>query len=313
MYVQLQAQLAGATAQADRWYPLTRDASGALVVSTGGGGIVRVEGAVTPTDNFANPTNAVPAASFTMGYDGANWDRVRVRPWTSTPGTQTASVAAFDVIAQLCGSNGLGGISDVAVTASNQMRVSFAPNGPIVNVDNSNFTNAVSEYVGTINYVRTQTTLPATYTDARWTSPSADAYAQTFVVGGRPANNTRNLPSNIVQTGGGDRTVSNAPCVLRWLDVTNLDTGTAIVFVQLHNTAGAIGAGATAVLSFPLGPGGVGSTVTNLQARMRECFADVSGGGGLYFSTGLHIGISSTAGTYTAVGTVCQVNATTYS
>lgn len=292
------------------------DGAGNLVSAfVDAGGNQRVAGAVTPADNVTTRTDCVPTAANMLATDpaGTQTDRLRCRPWTAAVGTQTASVAALDVFAQLCGANGLGGISDVAVTASNQLRVSFAPNGPSAVADNVNFAGQVLEYAGVIPSVRTQTTLPSAYTDARWTPPNADAYAQQFTMDGRPANNARNAPSGTFLTaGGGDSTIANAPVVLRWLDVVNLDTTTTIVYAQLHNVAGAVGAGAVPVLSFPIGPGGVGSTVTNLAARFTQAFGDVSGGGGLRFSTGLHIAISSTAATYTAVGTTVQVNASYY-
>jgi len=50
------------------------NASGRLQVDvvTGGGG-----GSNTPTDAFANPTDAIPSQSFLMGWNGSAWDRVK--------------------------------------------------------------------------------------------------------------------------------------------------------------------------------------------------------------------------------------------
>lgn len=45
------------------------DASGNQITSFGGAG------STTPTDNFANPTNASNSASFNFWWDGATWDR----------------------------------------------------------------------------------------------------------------------------------------------------------------------------------------------------------------------------------------------
>jgi hypothetical protein len=41
----------------------------------GAGGGTVVTGSTTPTDNQANPTNAIPAEAFNMVFDGANWDK----------------------------------------------------------------------------------------------------------------------------------------------------------------------------------------------------------------------------------------------
>jgi hypothetical protein len=300
------------------------DTIGVMVGPDGAGNLVsafvdasgnqRVAGAVTPADNFATPANAVATFSLNAAFDGATWDRNYCRAIANAVGQGANPTAAVETLSVIAGRSSTiaSTIQTPFVDAGGQLFVTIMGAGSVY-ADNTNQTAIATQTAQAIALVRTQTTLPATYTDARWNAPSADAYAQLFAMDGRPANNGRSQPSGTFLTaGGGDNTIANAPCVLRWLDVVNLDTTTTIVYVQLHNVAAAVGAGAVPVLSFPIGPGGVGSTVTNLAARFTQAFAEVSGGGGLRFSTGLHIAISSTAATYTAVGTTVQVNASFY-
>jgi hypothetical protein len=69
------------------YIPLTTDATGNLRV-TGGAG------ATTPTDDFANPTDATNSASFNMLWDGATWDRA---PGNAESGAFVAGLTADDV------------------------------------------------------------------------------------------------------------------------------------------------------------------------------------------------------------------------
>ncbi len=90
------------------WQPLIVDpATGALVVtSSGGGPATVVEGDQTPSDAYANPTDAIASWSLLGGYDRAagTWERVDTGDLSVlAPGTLAAGGNALRVQAYLVG------------------------------------------------------------------------------------------------------------------------------------------------------------------------------------------------------------------
>lgn len=94
------------------WVPLEVD-------PTTGDLKVTVEGTVTPGDAMANPTNAVPAASFGLAWNGITWQRIRITSGGSllvgasgfsTPGDALPNpTAAIDSLSYTAAYNRAGG------------------------------------------------------------------------------------------------------------------------------------------------------------------------------------------------------------
>ncbi len=81
------------------------------------------------------------------------------------------------------------------------------------------------------------------------------------------------------------------------LTVTVSNTNAAARYLQVHNKASAPAAGETAVMSFVIPAG------TATQPAIREIGIETLGMGGFYLSTGIAIGISTVAATFTAATT----------
>lgn len=79
------------TLAAGQFSPLRVDSTGALVVTGGGGGGMVVIGSETPSDAFANPTDAVGSWSLLGAWDGTQW----VRPRAGQLGTLSAATAGL--------------------------------------------------------------------------------------------------------------------------------------------------------------------------------------------------------------------------
>src|SRR3990172_7831233 len=89
---------------------IANDSTGVLSVDDNGGsltidGTVTATGANTPSDNFANPVNAVPSQSFLMGWDGATWDRLKT---TDVGATATNGILAEGLYAWAGGPESVG-------------------------------------------------------------------------------------------------------------------------------------------------------------------------------------------------------------
>lgn len=70
-------------ATAEAYQPISIDpATGGVLVTAigGGGGGGLVFGNHTPSDNYANPTDAINSIGLNSAWDGANWDRMRIAP-----------------------------------------------------------------------------------------------------------------------------------------------------------------------------------------------------------------------------------------
>ena len=59
------------------WDMARGDATDGLLVNLGSNNDVTCTGGVTPTDNYATPSDAISVAGFNMAYDGSAWDFVR--------------------------------------------------------------------------------------------------------------------------------------------------------------------------------------------------------------------------------------------
>jgi hypothetical protein len=284
--------------------PVACDAAGRLLIATAAAAPLDVRGPATPSDAYANPTAAVESWSLAGGWDATanRWARVRALPWASATGNETAQAYALATFGQICGPNGLGGITRMRVTSTGAL-IAGNSYGQTALADNINASGQSMEFGLTFPLVRTQSTLAAALTDNRSSQPNADVYGQLFVTRGRPALNARNQVQSHISSGV-DNPVVNAPCVLRWMEVTN-EAAAAIVYAQVHNVAVALAGGEVPLVSIPLG----GTTVTGIPSSKIVNFDDYSAGGGLYLNVGCHIAYSSTFATYTAVGTAAKTNA----
>lgn len=67
------------------------DDNGVTLSIDDGGGLVTVNGIVTPTDNFSNPTESINTRTLNSEWDGAAWDRTRHSFTQETTGITTVS------------------------------------------------------------------------------------------------------------------------------------------------------------------------------------------------------------------------------
>jgi hypothetical protein len=137
-------------------------AGGAGAAGSGSSGGV-VTGANTPSDNFANPTDAVPVQGFTMFWDGATWDR-----WNGNVGASATGTFAND--ANAAGTNRvttLPGITENAAPSRTDGRnaaLSLTTGGAarvmITNSAGAATTIATDNVFGTATYTEATTTGP---------------------------------------------------------------------------------------------------------------------------------------------------------
>lgn len=111
-----------------------------------------VAGASTPSDNFANPTTAVPTFALSGVWDGSNWDRA---PGTSADGALVNLGANNDVTLN-AGQNSIGNVGGKTVavtvtppvTATNAYGVNYVVGG-LLTFSNA-FTTAGSGIIQTV-------------------------------------------------------------------------------------------------------------------------------------------------------------------
>ena len=96
-----------------------------------------------------------------------------------------------------------------------------------------------------------------------------------------------------------DITVKATPGNLLAITVSSTNAGAR--YLQLHNKASAPAAGETAIMSFSIPAG------TVAQPSRVGIGCDMFGCGGLYFSTGIAVGISTVAATFTAATTTDHI------
>jgi len=292
-YSFMKAQLAGATGAADAWYSIVVDASGRLSIA----------GSNTPADNFATPTNAIPAQCFLQAYDGAAFDLVRSRGWVSTVGVQTASAAAIDTVTQLTGPNGAGTITVARVNTTGALTVASLAG----DIDGS--ANATSFNYGSTALLNTysialfgiSSTLPG-FTAGSNTkgAAQADTNGNLYVRDGAPALNARDNPTPNIAVDSADIPVKTSAGVLWSFHFVSTMAGGTVYYMQLHNKASALSGGDVPIATFAINGSGLVGPFDSTKFL---------GPHGRYFSAGIRIGFSSTPGTYTAIGApLCVVS-----
>lgn len=260
----------------DRWLPVYIDTTrNALIVAgTGGGGAFIVEGAQTPGDNVATPSDCVDTRAFIQTYDGANWDMLRsqtyVNPIPDGSVPQMVAVAAY-----VYGNDGAGN--------ARRIRVSGATGDTLVNVqdplsffvDNSAFAGGQGLSAAALAFHRNQAgnwyltrggyydTIPAAAVPAIVNSLASGGFrnARLALTNGEAAAHQLNdrgalltTPARLNTTDVRDAvlyleedavTQHTFAAVAAWVYNVGAINGTAgVLYLQLHNSAGAIVLGA---------------------------------------------------------------------
>ena len=123
-----------------------------------------------------------------------------------------------------------------------------------------------------------------------------DATNNMMATGNKPvASGTYSGTAFTAQLNDVDIAVKATPGNLLAISASSINAG--VRYLQLHNKASAPTSGETAIMSFSIPAG------TVAQPSRMEIGCDMLGCGGLYFSTGIAIGISTVAATFTAATT----------
>ena len=296
-YAYMKAQVAGATGVNDPWVSVTTDASGRFVIA----------GANTPADNFAIPTNCIPAQSFLQAYDGAAFDLVRVRAWPNAVGVATASVAAVETVGQLVGPNGTGSNTIARVNTTGALTISSLIGDIDASSNTTNFNYGASAVMNVAAYALfgPSSTLP-TFTPGANSKGAAqsDVHGSLYTQNGPPPANGRDNATGNFAVDSADVPIKTTAGTLWDFYVVSTEAGGTIRFLQVHNKNAALVLGDVPVFSFIInGPGPICASALN----------QFLGAHGMYFPAGIRFGWSTTAGTYTAAGAPKnQINYTYY-
>ena len=246
-------------------------------------------------DNIASPTDAAAVAAFSLGYDGATWDRLRVRAWPTASGTETASAAALDVTAALVGYNGSGGISRARVLTTGAQVIASAVGDIDASANNtaSNYgsTALLNTYAVALMGVTSSLDVVAAGAHTK-RGVLGDTYGQLYTQPGAPAPNARDNGSIgfVVDTASVNLKASAGSI---WSVYARSREGAATTrYFQIHNKASAPAAADVPILSYRVESGEILKLAPN----------ELGGPHGRYLPTGISVAWSSAVASYTVPG-----------
>lgn len=284
-----------------------RDSSGNIVpirvIGSGSTpGAIAVAGDATLADDFANPSgSALITGAFVSGFDGTTWDRIRsvTVPNNYPLGTTLPQMGALytaSIVVAWDSTNSRDSRVRCNVYGALAVTLDAAGASAWSAFDNINpaAINAQAMVVP-IGRIRTSS-LAGTAGNTAY--PSLDIRGTLQTTSARPdAGQTTNNNATLGVVGGpcavdsNDISLSASACFLQYLRVVSTESTNAR-YLQLHNTNAAIGAAAVPVISFYMKAGDKLELWGENLSKLAH-----------WFTTGLRIGWSSTATTYTAAGT----------
>lgn len=246
----------------------------------------------TPGDAVAVPTDAIDARAWLELLVGATGSLARGRAWSTSLGTETASVAALETIGMLVGPDGTN-LRRARVNTGGALTVASLIGDIDASGDNYNYgsTALMNVYANILGQV--ESSLPSALTTARKSGVRLDQYGQLIVSPGVPAPNTRHNPSGTFIVDSNDANVSSTAKTLWSITVWSTEA-TNVRYLQVFDKASALSGGDTPI---------AGCCWRLAAGAMLQIPPNEIGPAGVRCASGLRIGWSSSAATYTAAAT----------